>query len=82
SVYGDGLTIINNNPYFGRNADGTAYIDNTYNTATLGLGLHVYGSYNTITQNADLLSVGAGGGGIRIDGAANNLIVAPDVRVH
>ncbi len=82
SVYGDGQTIINNNPYFGRNADGTAYINNTYNTATLGLGLHVYGSYNTITQNADLLSVGAGGGGIRIDGAANNLIVAPDVRVH
>ncbi len=82
SVYGDGLTIINNNPYFGRNADGTAYIDNTYNTATLGLGLHVYGSYNTITQTADLLSVGSGGGGIRIDGAANNLIVAPDVRVH
>ncbi|MFK4826250.1 autotransporter outer membrane beta-barrel domain-containing protein [Paenochrobactrum sp. BZR 588] len=82
SVYGDGLTIINNNPYFGRNADGTAYTDNTYNTAALGLGLHVYGSHNTITQNADLLSVGAGGGGIRIDGAANNLIVAPDVQVH
>ncbi len=82
SVYGNGQTIINDNPYFARNAEGTDYIANSYNTATLGLGLHVYGSHNTITQNADLLSVGAGGGGIRIDGEGNNLIVAPDVRVH
>ena len=37
--YGDGLTIVNNNPYFGRNAEGTAYIANTYNNATAGLGV-------------------------------------------
>lgn len=82
SVYGDGLTLRNSHPYFARNADGTAYLANTYNTATLGLGLHIYGSHNTVSQDANLLSVGVGGGGIRVDGANNHLIVSPGVQVH
>ena len=81
SVYGDGGTIINHNGYFARNADGTAYLTGQGNTATLGVGLHIYGKNNDVTQVADLLADGIAGTGIRVDGSDNTLRIAPGVRV-
>lgn len=81
SVYGDGGTIINHNGYFARNAAGDAYLTGQANTATLGVGLHIYGKRNDVTQAADLLADGVAGTGIRIDGSENTLRIASGVRV-
>ena len=81
SVYGDNLTLDNGRGYFARNADGTAYLPGRPNTAAYGVGLHIYGSGNDITQTANLLACGTAGTGIRVDGEANTLRIAPGVRV-
>ncbi|WP_436299131.1 autotransporter outer membrane beta-barrel domain-containing protein [unidentified bacterial endosymbiont] len=82
SLYGNGQTFNNHNGYFLRNQQGNGYLAGQYNTATLGVGLHVYGSHNRIFQLADLLTQGAGGAGIRIDGQNNTLSIEPGTRIY
>lgn len=81
SEYRDGQTYTNTNPFYARNAEGTAYIAGKPNTATLGVGFHLYGSNNTITQGADLLADGRGGTGIRSDGSGNTIIIPSSTRI-
>lgn len=50
SIYGNGGTFDNKQGYSARNAEGTAYLENTYSQIPLGIGLHVYGANNHITQ--------------------------------
>lgn len=82
SLYGDKNVLINNNGYFLRDANKGVYTDGEYNTATLGVGLHIYGSDNSIFQQADLLTSGAGAAGMRIDGQNNTVVIEPGVKVH
>ena len=82
SVYGDGLTIVNDAPYYARNADGTAYVTGSYNENPYGMGLHIYGSENTVLQSAPLMTKGMGAVGIRVDGYGNNVTVNSGVNVQ
>lgn len=88
SVYGDdnnGTThpeIIVSQGYFARNAEGTAYLPGRYNLTALGVGLHLYGVNNVVRMQADVLSRGYGGAGIRVDGWDNTLTIAPGSRIH
>jgi hypothetical protein len=82
SIYGNGLTVYNQNPYYARNEEGSAYLTNTYNSNDFGIGLHIYGSRNKVYQQANLLTDGAAGVGIRVDGTDNNITVEPGVHVQ
>jgi len=82
SIYGNKGTIVNNQGFFARNQTGTAYLNNTYSDVNLGIGLHVYGYGNTVTQAADIMTKGNGGTGIRVDGMENTLIIPKDTEIH
>ena len=82
SVYGDGQTIVNDAPYYARNADGTDYVTGAYNENPYGIGLHIYGSKNTVIQNAPLMTKGMAAVGIRIDGCGNSVTVNKGVNVQ
>ena len=81
SVYGDNQSIVNTNGYFARNTAGTAYLPEQYNTTPLGIGLHVYGKNNTITQAADIMTIGTGSAGIRVDGDSNQIIIPQNTKI-
>ncbi|MBR3623599.1 MAG: autotransporter domain-containing protein [Selenomonadaceae bacterium] len=81
SIYQNGQTLTNTDGYSARNSDGTAYVDG-YNTAIYGVGLHVYGSNNNITQAGNIYTKGEAAAGIRVDGVNNTVTVAKGTEVR
>lgn len=79
SIYEDNLTFVNNQNYTA--CDNGKYLDG-YNYSTLGVGLHVYGSDNKITQRGTILTKGYGGVGIRVDGLRDKIIVEKNCEIH
>lgn len=73
--------FVNANPYYDRNDAGDGWRVGVPNDNAWGIGLHVYGSYNDVTQAADLLTTGAYGTGIRLEGTGNVLRIASDTVV-
>ncbi|PZT48225.1 autotransporter [Helicobacter valdiviensis] len=69
-----------NHGYFARK-DGE-WLEGVYNPTEYGVGLHIYGKNNTVTQNHDILSSGVAASGIRIDGTNNKLTISNGVKVH
>ena len=81
SIYNNGQTLTNTQGFSARNAEGTAYVDG-YNTSTYGVGLHIYGSNNNITQAGNIYTKGNAAAGIRVDGVNNTVTVAKGTEIH
>ena len=81
SIYHDNLKdYVNTNPYYDR--QNGQWIEGTPSTTPLGIGLHIYGSNNNVTQAADLLTVGTQAVGIRLEGARNTLYIPETTRIQ
>ena len=80
---------IDRSQFFGRSfyqdgslGDPVIINNNAFNsTATYGIGLHVKANQLNILQNVDLISGGAGGAGIRIDGRDNLVTIGQNVNI-
>ena len=71
SIYASGSEdklneFTNTNGYYAR--ENGQWLVGTPNETRLGIGLHIYGSYNKVTQAADILTVGEDAVGIRVEG--------------
>ncbi len=79
SIYNNGVTLTNYQGYSKR--ENGEYVDG-YNNSTLGVGLHVYGSNNNITQAGNIFANGEGAAGVRVDGINNTITVAKGTEIH
>lgn len=84
SIYNSGIEYINKQGFFNRiqDEDDKWIYGNEPNTTMHGIGLHIYGSNNTITQTGKILANGYSGIGIRVDGVGNKVTIATDISAN
>ncbi|MDO4179135.1 MAG: autotransporter domain-containing protein [Phascolarctobacterium sp.] len=82
SIYESNLTLTNTTGYNDWNSTTNSYISGTYSTTDLGVGLHIYGDNNTVTQAADLLTKGAGAVGVFVTGTNDKVIIPASTNIH
>lgn len=79
SIYRDNMEGENKNSFYAR--ENGQYVTGKPNMSPWGIGLHIYGSENNITQTADLLADGFSGIGVRVDGSKNTLTIDSDTKI-
>ncbi|MDO5532836.1 autotransporter outer membrane beta-barrel domain-containing protein [Sutterella sp.] len=80
SVYETGNDSITITQAFGARENGE-WLGGTASTQSWAVGVHVYGSLNTIAVAADQLADGAESFGIRVDGLGNSITVRDGVTI-
>ncbi|MBR1840603.1 MAG: hypothetical protein IJ778_00555 [Alphaproteobacteria bacterium] len=79
SYYLNGITDVFTTGYSEWN--GSAYTG-AFSNIPQGVGLHIYGNNNNITQASDIATVGEGAVGIRIDGVQNEYTLAGGSKIQ
>ena len=79
---GNPNVVVNTTPFYARNESGTGWLEGVANTNPCGIGLHIYGSYNDVTQAADILSEGSYAMGVRVDGFGNTLRIPASTTIR
>ncbi|MDR3049330.1 MAG: autotransporter outer membrane beta-barrel domain-containing protein [Elusimicrobiota bacterium] len=82
SIYSGASNIIVSDNFYARNSSGTAYINGKFNHTPLTIGLHIYGSTNTVIMNGEVLTDGYASAGIRIDGWKNELTINSNITAN
>jgi predicted outer membrane repeat protein len=75
SIYNDDSTFDISDNFYKRDNSGTSYLAGQYNMTPYTIGLHIYGTTNTVNMLGEVLSSGNFSAGIRVDGWNNKLTI-------
>ncbi|MDR0485394.1 MAG: autotransporter outer membrane beta-barrel domain-containing protein [Elusimicrobiota bacterium] len=81
SLYSDENDIQISSNFYARNSQGNQYLNGVFNETPWTIGLHIYGSSNTVEIKSEVLSKGFNSMGIRIDGWNNKISISSESRI-